>query len=138
MKLISMTELVLLCNLKRKNGTMTDDKFVQSITAYALFISQPLTLEMFIPADDIRKLPGGEMPSMANNPFFPELEDKVLFKDLAIKYTDLDKKFYITKKSTGFFVISGPASMFKNNLRIEDLVHRELELTDTAIKLIFG
>lgn len=138
-KLISMTEFVLLCSLKRKNGTLLNDDFIKRVSAYALFLSNKLSLDMFVPADQLKDLPGGksEKPGEPDD-LFPEMNDKLLFKDLQIKYTDMDKQFFITKKDTGFFVISGPKSMFNNNLTIESLVHRDLDLTENAVKLIFG
>jgi len=151
MKLITMTEFVLNeCDAVHNTKTTPlaptnhpDNLFNQrseswkKIMQYANFLPQKLQLEMFVPASELKELPGGEKSAPEQNAFFPELEDKVLFKDLKIIYTDLDKQYYI-KKNNGFFVISGKKSMFNNNLTIEDIVHRDLELTDTAVKLIFG
>lgn len=104
---------------------------------YAAFLSLKLKVEMFVPISEIRPLPiGKDLPPQDPNPLFPELEDKVLFKDLVITYTGMDKNYHINKTNK-FFVISGPKGMFNNNLTIDHLVHRDLELTDLAVKLIF-
>jgi len=137
MKLISMLEFVLLCRTKLQNGTLTANNYVEHTGAYARFLTQPISMTMFVPADKLVDLPGGKEQVPETNPIFPDLEDKVVFKNLIIEYTDISKKFYI-KKSNGFFVISGTRAMFDNNLTIDHLVHRELELTENAVKLIFG
>jgi len=102
---------------------------------YARFLSMPIKMEMFVPAEQLSEMPGEKI--QPGRPLFPELENKVLFKDLEIKFVELSKKFTVLKKN-GFFVISGQRAMFDGNVTIESLVHRELELTDTAVKLIFG
>lgn len=141
MKLITMTEFVLLQKVKLSNGTLTTSDYVERTGAYARFLIKPISMNMFVPVDQLREIPGGEKSVPAKDAMFPalfpELDDKVLFKDLTIEYTDISKKYHIKKKD-GCFVITGTRGMFDNNLRIEDLVHRELELTDTAVKLIFG
>lgn len=135
MKLISMTEFILDKDKSRLDYHVT----IEDVVNYAKFLSRKLSLDMFVPADQLKDLPGGksEKPGEPDD-LFPELNDKLLFKDLQIKYTDMDKQFFITKKGSGFFVVSGPKSMFGNNLTIESLVHRDLELTENAVKLIFG
>lgn len=141
MKLLSMTEFVkarklsgdisyndAIAAVKRGDFAVLSematcaDNFVACLK-YAHFLSQPIKLEMFAPVDKngqvIHEGPMG----------------KVLFKDLDIEYTDITKKIIIKKKN-GFFVITGAKKNFGGNLTIEDLVHRDLELTDNALKLI--
>lgn len=145
MKLISMLEFI---RIQRLDARRFQEEYIpfsveekvimhDRIVMYAKFLETPISMNMFISENELADLPGGNKKAIEDNPLFPELEDKVFFKDLMIKYEPVTKKYSILKKN-GFFVITGQKAMFDNNLTIDSLVHRELELTDYAVKLIFG
>ena len=158
MKLLSMTEFVkarklsgdisyndAIAAVKRGDFAVASematcaDNFVACLK-YAHFLSQPIKLEMFAPVDKNGqvlpevKLELRDSEQEAAHRYL-EAMGKVLFKDLDIEYTDITKKIIIKKKN-GFFVITGAKKNFGGNLTIEDLVHRDMELTDNALKLI--
>jgi len=158
MKLISMTDFVL-------QQDITDIKQRDSIVKYANFLNQPLKLEMFVPCDDeenVLEEPNRwndylEFPeSFDGNKEWDELYDyqqakeKVLFEDSIL----IDETMYHQTKRVLIMLKSYPTfrilnqfyyrdgsierQLFPNNenLRIEDLIKFELELTESALKQI--
>lgn len=140
--LISMTDFVL---FQWNYAGITDEQKLRNCAAYALFLKQPLTLGMFVPCDENGNVL--EEPKLQSelliviNDFmdkmkvYNEAKERVLFKE-----------FKFIEKWGGFHRIehfSGNTLMVRYNhpiSSVEWLIKKmlEIELTDSAIKQIFG
>lgn len=146
-KLISMVDFVL--QQRMTSDQINDASFQQiqnhiatyydKVFAYANFLKQPLNLGMFVPCHDGKIIPhpdenlefGNEDSFFWNlhKTQYKEAKEKVLFKDCeARKIRDHYVVFYNSKQLW----------LSWTNRTVEDLINREVELTESAIKQIFG
>lgn len=142
MKLISMTEFVLMQFNKEDTGINALIIQYGKIVDYAKFLKKPLTLGMFVPTDEngnvlqdpnpiISTLEKGEIFNREVLETWEKAKEKVLFKGLSYKFGMI-----------GYSNDSGWSSVFDLDFRpnsvIENLLNdkKEYTLTQTAIKQI--
>ena len=154
MKLISMTKFVLNINeLVPKDSDQFFDswrnKKLSIIENYSNFLETQLRLEMFIPLNEYGEVLDKPIEKnftdgtgFVNNAFFIETNDylkaqeKVLLEGFSLRIDD-DLKVLLhdeTKCVRTFFNFN---DAFKG-MKVEDMVHKNYELTPNAIKRIFG
>lgn len=149
MKLISMTDFVF--EIGNKDETTHRENLVH-IYNYAIFLKQPLKLEMFVPCDEngniLEDVTGqGMIPYYVEKVHrFLTAKEKVLFDGFYIRNNPKVESF----KYIGFEYYEEPIFILKSNNKIirpenksfhtiEDLLRKkDIELTKTAIKRIFG
>ena len=148
MKLISMTDFVF--EIGNKDET-THRENLAHIYNYAIFLKQPLKLEMFVPCDEngniLEDVTGqGMIPYYVEKVHsFLTAKEKVLFYGFYIRNHPKVESF----KYIGFEYYEEPIFILKSNNEIirpenksfhtiEDLLRKkDIELTKTAIKRIF-
>lgn len=145
MKLISMTDFVLEQDDKVRKQQINSFKFTMSVTYYAIFLKQPLTLGMFVPCDEdgnVLEEPDFFDGSYDDNGYGDV--DKIMFKECLKEYQQAKERvlfdgceikaikdhYYVTKEGNeNIFWASW------NTLKtIEHLIQYNLTLTKTAIK----
>jgi hypothetical protein len=142
MKLISMTDFL----LQENKDLSLKNSFRQCIN-YAIFLKQPLKLEMFVPCDEN----GNVLEEPIN---YSAYEVKMSGKDFRFNFIDcqeyeqskekvLFEGFQIATNKEGEKVILGDYTCLKvsdlENGDVEDLVkYVHIKLTQNAIKRIFG
>lgn len=147
MKLISMREFVLEREnmLKQTPEEMERDLYI--IAQYAHFLSQPLTLGMFVPCDDRGKILEEPMFDPSNEQYwasaqfeYERAKDRIIFEGFTVdegmlKYNDRDTLF-ITRGNLVFYDGDDIYQLFT----IEDIVFygEDPELNQQAIKQIGG
>lgn len=107
---------------------------------YAKFLKQPLKLEMFVP---LSKTGSYIKEVMATEKIYHEelkqAKSKVLFKNITVLEND-DKYISFKTKNIAIFVYDKITESFvvQNDWDVERLVKLNMELTESAIKRIFG
>jgi hypothetical protein len=139
MKLISMTDFVLEQNENFKSDRFYQGQFKDNVVNYANFLKQPLKLEMFVPCDE-----DGNVLEEPDQDFeltfwdystkmskYEQAKEKVLFEGFEVcnRTTKIDCVVYNEDHIT--------LKLLKDKT-IEYLINRNLTLTPTAIKRIFG
>lgn len=143
-KLISMADFVMQQNMHYANKYITVEKLQLSILNYAMFLKQPLTLEMFVPCDldgnVLEELPERTGIRKYTNIGDSEEETKLIKKYQEAKDRVLFEGFVIDGKNA-FTATVGNGRMNYDlkqveayALTIENLVNDNLELTPTAQK----
>lgn len=158
--LISMTDFVLELNNDLFPSTFKG-KLIRIIN-YAAFLKEPLKLEMFVPCDEDGNIL--EYPiDIYYTPYFGcqkypqecyehdlkkynDAETKVLFKGFIIEsgYIQANRDTLYLNNQDGLDIASKNESQDKNFIwdvgfkTIEDLIPYNIQLTDVAIKRIFG
>lgn len=134
MELISMTEKVFELEREYNPLVKTVNKLSQEDAtkyercfAYAIFLSQPLKLEMFVPCDD----EGNVMIESSSNDY-QKAKEKVLFKGFEIRIHN--KRITLFKNGHSILSYSLINNKFLGNQTVERLVGWNLELTQNAIK----
>ena len=148
MKLISMTDFVLNIN---ELAPKESDQFFQSwqnkklmiIENYANFLKEPLKLEMFIHIDDNGKIAVRPQYETARRKEYLEEEkiyfkakEKVFFEGFSLRI-DTDLKVLLHDETFCVRTFFNFNDAFKD-MKIEDMVHKNYQLTPNAIKRIFG
>ncbi|MDV3774046.1 hypothetical protein CMU14_13265 [Elizabethkingia anophelis] len=158
-KLIPMTEFILQQEEIRMqsnpyNEQEYDNDFIRSVNEYAKFLSQPLTLGMFIPCDDndepierpdLEDYIFEEHPELPGNPkeydddafqkdydVYEQACERVLFEGFEVKIGGLSDT--VINKKLSFAIYVQPSLGYT----IETLCNKNLTLTATAIKSIYG
>lgn len=150
-KLIPMTDFVL--NYKYQNDKpISGQEFykLRSIANYARFLKQPLKLGMFIPTDEdgnVLDAPGyfeassftEQMQYESYVDEYQQAQQKVLFK--GFENSSNGDKFHNIIHKNKFLTFDKQYNNFtdsfdKRYTKIEDLVHLDLELTESALKQI--
>lgn len=141
-KLITATEKILETYKSLCNGEIAEKEALMIPVRYAKFLSQPLTLYMFVPCDDegnvleepkITQIAKFQTPTKSFEDYqriYNEAKSKVLFE--GFKMCDRGDKTCIMTDS---FHLN--EFMWKNKT-IETLVRYELTLSATALKQIYG
>jgi len=151
-KLIPATKFIIDLSFGYTNGFIPLNEYHSISLNYAQFLTQPLTLGMFVPVDDdgeAIELPHSEeymsRHSMYHNELFAfrEAKSKVLFEGFVLEYIfnpggsfqiikpDNTQQICIYKAQPNYFIWN-----FKT---VEELSHRcDLQLTPTAKKQIYG
>lgn len=151
--LVSMTDFVI--SQIKTNSTVNDSfkKYLADVRNYALFLKQNLTLGMFVPVDEDGNILFSKPNyyacflhgSYVNHPQlinyencirYKKAEENILFKDCIVKKIEKSHKFDID-----YYVVyfnSQQLWISWTERTIEDLIKNNLELTESAIKQIFG
>lgn len=158
--LVSMTDFVI--SQIKTESTVNDSfkKYLADIRNYALFLKQPLTLGMFVPCDEkenVLEEPKGfnewhkwgissklEHSEIIDCQKYWKAKEKVLFKgfevntlldDTTKRLTSPNGRFNIAwyNSEKGWYLSNGIEGMI-----VEELLNLDLELTESAIKQIFG
>ncbi|MCT4238494.1 hypothetical protein HZP42_19105 [Elizabethkingia anophelis] len=162
-KLIPMTDFVINSNEKRMssnpyNERDYDNDFIRSVNEYAKFLSQPLTLGMFIPCDEDgnpwvypptneewewakKDSTEAEQSFKQKEYLFNEAKSRVLFEGFEIEQSKSRIGFYLPEYNCIDYSIvqNNFSSPSKWLTTIEDLIiYSGLILTPTAIKSIYG
>lgn len=139
MKLISMTDFVILQNLLLANKEITQNECGLRILKYANFLKQPLTLGMFVPCDDEGNILEYPIDGMkigkhsSSYDVYNKAEKKVLFEGFEIM-PDSALDFTVVNYRTGISKYLGQA--YKNHT-IESLVIKgEIKITKNGLKQI--
>jgi len=146
MKLLSMTDFVLeqketpTLGMEQYDWCMSEMGLLNNIRNYAKFISQPITLSMFVPVDEIGSIlyqpceiiNTDECRHCACREYL-KAKDKVLFEGFSI----CNRLESVKCVENGDLHFSYDKAI-ESNETVETLVKYRLELTDTAKKQIFG
>ena len=138
MKLISMTKFILNINeLVPKDYDQFFDsrqnKKLSIIENYANFLENPLELKMFIPCKNGKLFTEIEILNLNE---FEKAKEEVLFNGFSIRI-DADLKVLLHEETKCVRTFFNFNDAFKG-LKVEDLTHKNYELTPNAIKRIFG
>lgn len=139
-KLISMVDFVLQCDGNKETINEENEYFSTTVSNYANFLKQPLTLGMFVPVDEDGNVLLGKPLSPAkdsewirweNEEFeFYKAKEKVLFEGFKI----CDRRDN-TCVMTNEYHLNG--FMWKDKT-VEMLCSYNVTLTEKAIKMIYG
>lgn len=137
--LIPMTDFV----LEQSNEAYSMQQFVNRVESYANFLKQPLQLEMFVPCDDYGNVLEEPKTTTIQEANFniDEIENwnkakkKVLFEGFKWDYEDACLKYQLSNGGIWFF---GLDDLENENIETFGGIENEIELTETAIKQIYG
>jgi len=141
-KLIPATKFIIDLSFGYTNGFIPLNEYHSVSLNYAQFLTQPLTLGMFLPCDaDGNLLLGKPLSPAADSewdrwekeqPIFEEAKSKVLFE--GFEYDSIMQKTF--NKENGIY--ADKRILEKGNHTVEFLTDRSPKLTPTAKKLIYG
>ncbi len=146
MKLISLLEYVLSEEIRMSNSEV----FKSKVYAYANFLKQPLTLQMFVPVDkhgvileDLKFCCSGSDCGCMGQPVnvgsqeeideYYEAKERVLFKDCDVKEIKSDKNYFVVYHKTRQIWISWTDRIIDDFILNRNYLNG-IELTDSAIK----
>jgi hypothetical protein len=132
MKLISMTDFV----LDKQRFKEDSDTAIFKATSYAIFLKQPLKLEMFVPCDDEgNALEEPKGTNLESSFFEMQIDYNLENKYQQAKEKVLFEEFQYCEKSN---TVRNQVFIFSKQMikefTIEDLVKYDLTLTQSAIK----
>lgn len=139
MRLTPMTDFVLQFEQNEAKSPELRNflKGVDTVVNYAKFLKQPLTLGMFVPCDENGNVL--QEPELCNE-FFSVDEEEVYEHELYLFETAEEKVLF-----KGFVLIGNTVDNINGNCffteylrgrNVEDLIHMNLTLTESAIKQI--
>jgi len=146
MKLIPLSEYVLLQVEKREKMEITQDDLLRLIVNYTKFLRQPLTLSMFVPADEdgnVLKKPDRSNFGVWTKEFwkrkseFEKAKEKVLFKGFHIEWHS-EIIIGIKNDSEVSIAFDKKTGLHGVKQNVEWLCSYGLPLTPSALKMIIS